>query len=171
MGALWDDPDIGPQWRQTRLSDVVFPGTHDSGTYNLTGPEVPLGNELDTADALLAGAMDLATTLGIAEGVAEAQGTDIGQQLADGVRALDIRTYYDALEGRVHITHTFKGPPLTEILDDLAAFVANPANAREIIVIQFSYASADVARVSRPGLNEAVFRQIFDYPVSSGGTL
>ncbi len=171
MGALWDDPVVGPQWRQTRLSDVVFPGTHDSGTYNLNGAEFPIGDELAAEDLALAGAMELASTFGFAEAVAEAQGTDIRQQLDDGVRALDIRTYYDVAENRVHITHTFKGPPLTEILADLAAFVSDPANAREIIVLQFSYASADVARVRFPGLNEAVYRQIFDYPVPSGGTL
>ncbi|MEB3327578.1 MAG: hypothetical protein VKI39_07730, partial [Synechococcus sp.] len=171
MGELWDDPSVGPQWRQTRLSDVVFPGTHDSGTYRLSGAEVPLGNELEVDDLALAGAMDVAAALGIAELLAEAQGTDVGQQLADGVRYLDIRTYYDVAEGRVHITHTFKGPPLEEILADLAAFVDDPANAREIIVFQFSYKSADIARVQVPGLNEAVYRQIFDYPVPSGGTL
>jgi hypothetical protein len=171
MGELWDDPDVGPQWRQTRLSDVVFPGTHDSGTYNLSGPESPLGDELDAADALLGPAMVLAGALGLTDAVAEAQSTDVGQQLADGVRALDIRTYYDAVSGRLHITHSFKGPPLSEILADLAAFVDDPANAREIIVFQFSNASADIARDRIPGLNERVIREIFDYRLPSGGTL
>lgn len=162
MGDLLNDPFYGEQFANTRLSELVIPGTHDSATYEILGaaiasPAVDISGSL----GILLGYLDLTAPL---EDFASAQSTTVGQQLADGVRSLDIRLYRDLGDGEVYGYHTWKAAPAQDVLDDLADFLTTPGNENELVLVQLSHED------DLPG-TAAFLEALYDHPDPYGGTL
>lgn len=101
--------------KDKKLSELVIPGTHDSGTYLLDS--------------------------GI--NVAKTQTTSIGDQLKDGIRYFDLRVKEVEHRGcadpsTMWIYHgTFTSYRLQTVLDELKTFVERPENKKELIILDF----------------------------------
>lgn len=93
---------------------VLHAGTHDSGAYKVQ-----------------AGWLDFFAKSGI-----QAQDKTIRQQLDLGIRFLDLRITIDPSDNVLWVSHTAKCERLGVILDDLVAFMDDPACAREVVVVQ-----------------------------------
>lgn len=110
----------------TVLADMLIPGTHDSGAYAIrdTAPCAP---------QVIAGASAVFKTAAernpcVAAALARAQDRNLGKQLRDGVRYLDIRV----------------GVPADEIIDSPRPPARNPL--RVPLVMQHNYVSASLDR-------------------------
>ncbi len=145
------------------LARFVFPGSHDAGTWPLSDDVAC--EDCQSVDYLavatsgcreqlgeLLGICDLVQSLagGVGQAWGQAQHSSIGGQLGDGARFLDLRffraTSEDAArtngrlqQGRFYIHHTLAGVDSSVILDDIARFLAQPTNAREILILQFGH--------------------------------
>ena len=144
------------------LARFVFPGSHDAGTWPLSddvacedcqstdylalatsGCREQLGSLLGICDLV----QSLAGDVGQAWG--QAQHSSIGQQLDEGARSLDLRFFRANAEdaartngrlqqGHFYIHHTLAGVESTVILNDIVRFLAQPTNAREVLILRFS---------------------------------
>jgi hypothetical protein len=108
--------DIWTSIKDRKLAEVIIPGTHDSGTYQLGW-----GSGINSA---------------------KTQNVSIGEQLKDGIRYLDLRVTEASHTGCADdsvwwLFHTWKSYRLQEALDEIAAFVKKPANAKEVIILDF----------------------------------
>jgi hypothetical protein len=102
--------------KDKKLADIVIPGTHDSGTYQLGW-----GSGINSA---------------------KTQNVSIGEQLKDGIRYLDMRVteaaHSDCADSSVWwLFHTWKSYRLQEALDEVKAFVSKPANNKEVVILDF----------------------------------
>lgn len=99
-----------------KLSDIVIPGTHDSGTYQL------------------------GTFTGV--NTAKTQTIHIGDQLKDGIRYFDMRVREAAHRGCADpsvwwLYHTWDSYKLQDALNQIEAFASKPENAKEVIILDF----------------------------------
>ncbi len=117
------------------LNQIVMPGSHDSGTYNLSstwnnGVDDPFAPDTD----------DLKRGLSfLGEGYdqwAKAQERTIYEQLTDGVRYLDLRVCVDKSD-RLKTCHGLYGVSMTEVINDVVRF-ANQY-PREPIILDFNH--------------------------------
>jgi hypothetical protein len=117
-GAQINEHWMADNWdfiKDKRLAQIVIPGTHDSGTYQM----------------------------GWGEGinVAKTQNVSIGEQLKDGIRYLDLRTREAKHKGCADdsvwwIVHgDYWSYRLQDALDEIATFVKKPANSKEVIIL------------------------------------
>jgi Ricin-type beta-trefoil lectin domain-like len=136
------------------LKKICFPATHDSGTYALT-PK--MGNQ---TSELLYKTFKLMESLkshilNVFQGVtlldndfkkgllavATAQHRTIYQQLNDGIRAFDLRLYFDIDQPNgdksFFIHHGLIGPSLQTVLDDIVRFVNE--NDGEILFVNMGH--------------------------------
>lgn len=91
------------------LKNLVLPASHDAGMY----------------------------TAGISV-MGKTQELSVGGQLEYGIRYFDLRPKYDAGDDRIDIHHgPVEGPPLSEVLADIAAFAAG--DRRELCIFDFSH--------------------------------
>ncbi|KAL6060784.1 PI-PLC X domain-containing protein 2 [Balamuthia mandrillaris] len=117
------------------LSQMVIPGTHDSGAYHLYDQIAP-----GTPDWLRQ-LLDYLQREGIfyPESIirhwAQSQRLDIYQQLLAGVRFLDIRVCWDAASGQFKTLHFLLGNPTEVILQDIARFMEE--FKEEVLILQF----------------------------------
>ena len=147
--------------KDRRLNRIALPGTHNSGTYDLTRYGVgdtfdDLAPDLDDiktvmaklsiglGDGAAAGWPHLAVLSGLGSetistvfhGWSECQEQDIFEQLYGGIRSLDFRVCTDR-NGTLRICHGELGPAVETILNDIRKFAAqHPA---EIVVIRFTH--------------------------------
>ena len=85
---------------ETLISELILPGTHDSGSYKITADSPPAS-----------GAPSLYSRFGgVAASWAKTQDKDLGQQLLDGIRYLDLRI--DEYEGELVLIHGLVSCPL-----------------------------------------------------------
>ncbi len=108
--------DIWTSIQDRKLAEIIIPGTHDSGTYQLGW-----GSGINSA---------------------KTQNVSIGEQLKDGIRYLDLRVTEASHTGCADdsvwwLFHTWKSYRLQEALDEIAAFVKKPANSKEVIILDF----------------------------------
>lgn len=138
-----EDPGIG----RLRLDQVTFPGTHDSGTWEL-GPDSPIAPDADTQQFVLdlqknfAGdAERTALFNSVVAGWMKAQGRDFTKQLEFGIRYFDLRVYSHG--GVLYLVHTMYQTKLESALADIGAFVS--AHPSELVVLYFQhfYAMSD----------------------------
>ena len=115
-----------------RIDQLVLPGTHDSGCYEQFSLQRNCFDEsrgLRTAHTF--GARTLAKR--IANRWARTQHVPIYRQLRMGVRCLDLRVALDARTENYHIVHTFTGPCVSELLEDIKRFLEECP--REVVVL------------------------------------
>jgi hypothetical protein len=108
--------DIWTSIKDRKLAEVIIPGTHDSGTYQLGW-----GSGINSA---------------------KTQNVSIGEQLKDGIRYLDLRVTEASHTGCADdsvwwLFHTWKSYRLQDALDEIAAFIKKPANSKEVIILDF----------------------------------
>lgn len=102
--------------KDKKFGELVIPGTHDSGTYQLKW-----GTGGDTA---------------------KTQTNSIGDQLKDGIRYFDLRvreaSHWGCADPSVWwIYHTWDSYRLQVALDEIKAFLSKPDNDQEVIVLDF----------------------------------
>lgn len=114
------------------LRDLVLPGTHDSGTYDIG---MLSGISPDVSD--WAYAMYISPIIGpsVYSGWAKAQGQNVGEQLNSGIRYFDLRVAADG--DRLRICHGMYSDDVGNIIDAVGKFSA--AHEREIIVLHFQH--------------------------------
>lgn len=121
---------IGP----VKLRNLFIPGSHDSGSYNITansgiGPD-------DGIPGWLQPFINGSDTLRqIAAGWAAAQGQNVYQQLNNGIRYLDLRAATRGSE--IWLLHGFYSVNVDDVLQDVARFVSE--NRQEIIILDFNH--------------------------------
>ncbi len=124
------------------LGNICLPASHDAGTYGLTtlltqdlGSDeqqlVTLLNEIAQRIQNVPGvtpyipnaeAWVYDAVISAIRGLLTANSRSVSQQLADGIRCLDLRVYYDGK--RFYTYHTLIGAPLDEVLDEIAGFLS-----------------------------------------------
>jgi len=122
------------------LDRVCLPGSHDSGTFN-EEKETTFGSERNTRTQLF----------------------DIRLQLLQGVRVFDLRPAY--YKGRFYTAHYSEVPvvgaqgaigvSLAAAFDQIAAFVAEEENSRELIILTFSnFSTWDYSTGQKPSVHQ-----------------
>jgi hypothetical protein len=195
------------------LGNICLPASHDSGTYGLT---TRLTQDLDADEqkivTLLQGiAAKIQDIPGVAPYVPDAyawiydaviltlrnlltaNATSVSQQLADGIRCLDLRVYLDSASQQFYTYHTLIGTPLPQVLDEIAAFLSSTSG--EIVYVtcghfrgfaggadpgfmpfndlliqklgQYSYPQC--LNASQDQIVNPVFQQTYDEIISNGG--
>lgn len=102
--------------KDKRYDQLVIPGTHDSGTYQLSW-----GTGIDTA---------------------KTQTNSIGDQLKDGIRYFDLRVREASHRGCADPTvwwiyHNWDSYRLVTALDEIKAFLETTGNENEVIILDF----------------------------------
>jgi hypothetical protein len=118
-GAQKNEHWMADNWdfiKDKKLAEIVIPGTHDSGTY-----QMGWGSGVNTA---------------------KTQNVSIGEQLMDGIRYLDLRVTEAKHGGCADdsvwwLFHKYKSYRLQDALDEIATFVKKPANSKEVIILDF----------------------------------
>lgn len=127
----------------TNLRDVLLPGSHDSGTYDITSSSNLC---LDANNQTLV----FASNVGIASQWAKAQSNSILDQLKQGIRYFDFRIskgYYNGLvikdlsinnvSGDPVLCHSVGTTPPSKIFDDIATFIKT--YPKEILILNFQH--------------------------------
>ena len=108
--------------QQRRVDQLVLPGTHDSGCYDRFSLKLNCFNHSrGLRFAHLRGTRAL--TRPFANRWARTQNVPIYRQLRMGVRFLDLRVGLNARTENYHIVHTFTGPCVSELLEDIKRFL------------------------------------------------
>ncbi len=102
--------------KDKNLSELVIPGTHDSGTYQLLK-----GTGVD---------------------IAKTQTSSIGDQLMDGIRYFDLRVreahHIKCADPSVWwLYHTWDSYRLQVALDEIVSFISKPGNENEVVILDF----------------------------------
>ncbi len=154
MGALASQ--IGP----LPLNEIVLPGTHDSATFSIPAAgrtsQAPAGavspDAVDPSDPLtaLTALLPRAVTERISAPWSRAQDLDIAEQLAAGVRYLDLRVCAGpAAHPGLYACHGLYGAPLrSAVLNPAASFLA--AHPREILILDFHHFAGSAVRGIMP---------------------
>lgn len=120
---------------QTKIRDMVIPGTHDSGTYNITG------NSADSPDAdgtIALAAATFQSAFGsnfigdIIAKWAKTQSYDFSTMLAMGIRHFDLRIQKH--NGEYYLVHSKIGMKLRDALTQVKTFA--DAHPKEAIILE-----------------------------------
>ena len=118
------------------LKNLTLPGSHLSGTYNLT--EFPLstcGAAYAILEALSQAVPSSPGDLAVAWN--KAQDQDIYQQLLDGIRYFDIWAAWDT-ENQIWMTsHLVYGHPIQILLENITHYLTN--HTKEIVIVELSH--------------------------------
>lgn len=127
------------QLGQLRLMDIVLPGTHDSGTYAISGSS-PVMPDADSDVAKIAKWVPMSR--GAIAGWAKTQTLTTLEQLERGIRYFDLRLaakQYNPHPKDIYATHSLAGASLAQILSDLVTFLGRTENRREIVVLDMNH--------------------------------
>jgi hypothetical protein len=149
-----------PEIQDKLLSELKLPGTHDSGTYQLnpvlsqityddirwlwtldpgTAPANGVSPFGDLSHKVYVGPALMQFVLDVVASVSQAQPKAVFQQLAGGIRYLDLRVYYDTRDGLYYLQHGLQGPKLTDVLDDVASFFNSNSGSGELVFLEISH--------------------------------
>ena len=100
----------------------------------------------------------------IAYDVTHAHGQDLLAQLRGGIRFFDLRV--TSRNDVFYVYHGLLGRPLTEVLDDIRTFMAQPGHEHEFIVVGVSHlatgTNSDNAEKFTPALHHALMQLLVD---------
>jgi hypothetical protein len=140
-----------PDWmsklpRDTKLKDIVFPGTHDSLTY--TGVNLKIKYEKPNNIAKIIQKFPFIPYIpGLEHKVnrwAQTQTSSIYSQLSHGIRCFDIRVVKEVGTDKCYGWHSFVVEEFDTFLDDIEAFTN--LYPSEVIIIRFSCVNCDVTQ-------------------------
>lgn len=149
--AQWmSDPAV----QSKQVGRLVLPGTHDSGAYSLTLSlsQVEYANiaflwrmsdrqapvEEARAATFYVGPLLYDFVFRLVLETSRAHDQPLAQQLADGIRYFDLRLYWDTDDQDLYVHHGLRGAPVSELLKDVGAFVAD-AGGRELVFLEVSH--------------------------------
>lgn len=159
--AMWTRSNVGPapavacsgtgtaDWmcahRQTigprPMRELVIPGTHDAGVYELQSTYQRRTNFSDASMVFAPDAETMKQALSFAEpvmmGWAKAQNRRIYDQLRDGIRYLDLRVCVDGGDGSFRACHGLYGPTFGVILSDVRQFLDE--HPGEVVILGFNH--------------------------------
>lgn len=117
--------EMGPKFMDARVGEVVWPGTHDSGAYC---EEFDFSKVVDHHWLRYIGTHLLQclgrSTKQFASDWSRAQALSIRQQLQHGVRYVDLRVSKCLRDNEYYIVHSFCGPTLREVLNEIHDFLS-----------------------------------------------
>lgn len=131
----------GPDWMANSASSgigskainaISIPATHDSGTYGIESVYNRPVDDVFAPDDGQNGTIRLGEFVGVSDGWAKAQDKTIGEQLADGIRAIDLRPCTEK-NGTLRVCHSLYGAKMADILADVASFA--DAHPKEFILV------------------------------------
>ena len=158
MTCVFPPPGSARPARDAKLSDVVLPGTHDTGTSSIStdladlattgGPSCGGGSEIvntvkgyvkkyvpgiaNAADSIV-----LPIVTSKVQGLAIAQPTSIREQLDSGIRYLDLRVGYDPIENRWRFVHSmYSRGGIQDDLQDIANWALK--HPTEVVIVNFN---------------------------------
>jgi len=153
----WDNLNIPtearnyPDWMSklpsnTKLKDIVFPGTHDSLTY--TGVDLKVKYENPNKIATIIQKFGIIPYIpGLQHKVnrwAQTQKSSIYSQLTHGIRCFDIRVVKDVGDDKCFGWHSFVVAEFDTFLKDMERFTNEYPS--EVIIIRFSCFNCDVTQ-------------------------
>lgn len=148
--------DVAGNIGDRMIKDVVLPGTHDSGTYDITAtstiaPAQDIPSWVNAVYGLgLAG-------VGIASVIADwakAQPLDILKQLNMGIRYLDLRVVYNGDD--YYICHGMYSAPVNDVIAQVNTFISQ--NPREILILDFNH----LYQMPDPATNEPLVQRMLN---------
>ena len=134
-----DRPDwmaeMGPKFLNAKIGEVIWPGTHDSGAYCQNFDYSKLVHH----QWLHFSATHLLNCLGphirrVASDWCRTQTMTVRQQLEHGVRYIDLRVAKCWRDGCYYIVHSFCGPCLDDVLEEISRFAAD--HKKECILLE-----------------------------------
>lgn len=156
--------DIAPSIENRKLTHLIIPGTHDSGTYGINvgssySPDSPISGGLADGGAEAAamagtGVLDAVPVVGFFASIfldakaspnsikqtfvnwAIAQGWDFGQQLRAGIRHFDVRVCKNP-NGQFWIVHSLYSVPVAVLLDAVSEFLT--LNTQELLTLDINH--------------------------------
>jgi hypothetical protein len=165
MGAM---AEAYPRYGELKLSEALFPGAHDAGTFELNAafsPDLP-------ALAALQFFVPLQLLYGEIEKWSRTQNGDFTEQLRGGVRYLDLRLCRPIFAGDpVRFCHGLYGTTLESGLDQIAAFAADAAHSKEIVIVNVAAThgfSPELMTSTKQLIKTKLGGRMFQLP-SSGG--
>lgn len=130
---------LAPRIEDKMLREIAIPGSHDSGTYGIHWyshhgkdcDEFPwyvwIWDKFSWTDLM---------KRSITKSWAVSQPLDFYHQLTSGIRYFDIRLQAN---GSLAFVHGLVGSPVTELFDQVNAFLSQPGNEREIILLDLNH--------------------------------
>ncbi|KAF2473734.1 PLC-like phosphodiesterase [Lindgomyces ingoldianus] len=129
MSQLWKR--IGPR----KLREIALPGTHDSGSYGVTGDSA-FGQDKEIWQKWCLETLPRRKK-DIAVGWARTTSANFLEQLKMGIRYFDLRV---ALENPgPSFVHGLVGPSYLDLFDQLEDWYKDPENAYEIVLLDFNH--------------------------------
>lgn len=119
------------------LTEIPIPGTHDSGSYGITG-QSPWALTAQSQFGFLTelpGFLQDLIVKPIAAGWAKTQSNDLYDQFSEGIRYVDLRLTNEP-DGQVYLEHGLRSVLFTEVVDDIAAFATEHPREALVIYIQ-----------------------------------
>lgn len=118
-----------------RLGQLVWPGTHDSGAFckDFDYTKVVSGDKLRRYGTHLLNYSWQGARQFVSKWT-QTQSLTVYEQLVHGVRYLDLRVSKCPSNGRYYIVHSFCGPSLEEVLEQICHFVTE--NKQEVLLVE-----------------------------------
>jgi hypothetical protein len=116
------------------LTQLPIPGTHDSGSYSITADsDWALTGKSDFGPLTeLPPLIEKLIVKPIAAAWGRTQGLSIAEQLACGIRYVDLRFSYEP-DGQIYVEHGLRGTTADDVLAQIGAFAA--AHPKELLVV------------------------------------
>jgi hypothetical protein len=130
MGALSDQ--IGNRM----LRQIVLPGTHDSGTYNISAKS-PFGMDEEGIVKQLEKVAPLKIVKQTMANWSRAQFHDFSGQLKTGIRYLDLRVQFD--NGQFNLVHGLVGASMDDLLTQVSDFIKQEQSKQEVVLLDFNH--------------------------------
>ena len=143
--------ELAPGLENQKLNEIVLPGTHDSGTYNITESS-ELANDGNTnpcALPIIKRIINAFDSIPIFTGAfpscgqtqagwSKTQTRNIRQQLDDGIRYIDLRVWQS--EGQYKVVHSLVSVDIDEVLKDVKSFYSVPGyESKEIVILDINH--------------------------------
>ena len=145
--------DMGPKLMNARMCEVIWPGTHDSGTYceQFDFSKVVHHHWLRYIGTHLIRYLGQGLKQ-FASDWSRAQALNIRQQLMLGVRYLDLRVSKCRQDNHYYIVHSFCGPLLKDVLREIHDFLSE--HRGEFVLVEVTPV-CDVEHIELHGLIES----------------
>jgi len=159
-GSTWM-ADIAPAIENQKLNEIILPGTHESGTYNIT-PSSPYADDgntncADIANNYVKNSIEDYVGETIYKHIVEpalspiinsvcpviqadwskSQPGSIYSQLTDGIRYIDLRVLYDG--SKFQVIHSMVSTDIDTVLGDVKRFYQDPAHTGEIVILDINH--------------------------------
>lgn len=127
--------DMQKQIGNLKLREVIFPGTHDSGTYDISTLSGFSPDVTPWINAIYALGLSPLVVKKVISDWAKAQGQNITEQLEGGIRYLDLRVCLNDKD--MFVVHGMYAENINVVIDAVHNFVTQ--NNKEIVILDFNH--------------------------------